>query len=68
MIYECVFHNGKFLTAKPKGWVWGEAERVAPFSIHETPDLTPGDVEFMVEVEGVAIEASRIAKNLVREE
>lgn len=39
MRYDCIFHNGRFLLAKPHGWEWGSAEREAPFRIRVTRDL-----------------------------
>jgi hypothetical protein len=66
MIYECLFLRGAFLIAKPLGWMWSPAERAEPFEIRLTEDLTPGEVEFVVDTGGTPVDASRIDATLVR--
>lgn len=66
MVYECLFKDGVFLVAKPKGWAWSEKERSAHFEMRETEDLTPGEAEFVVDVGGTPIDASRIDSALIR--
>lgn len=65
MIYECLFYNDDFVIAKPKPWPWTPAEREAPFSLHDSPEMHKADEDYQVEVNGQMLLASQIDRDLV---
>lgn len=65
LIYDCLFHNGVFLIAKPFGWAWSHNERQAPFETHVTGELESAESDYKVEINGVTIMASEIDPCLV---
>jgi len=40
--FDCIFYNGVFLTAKPSGWQWSQAERSFPFAIVKDFEVLEG--------------------------
>lgn len=65
MTYDCLFFNNKFVIAKPTGWQWGTAEKVAPFTCFKTEELSHSDTDYSVIVNGQEIMASKIDSRLV---
>ncbi len=67
MRYECVFHKGTFVNARPEGFAWGISERQPPFEIHKTDDLEPAMADYDVNAGPYVVKASQVDFALVAE-
>jgi hypothetical protein len=67
MNYDCLSYNGKFIIAKPHGWQWSAREREAPFSLCTVGPLLYSPADYLADVAGEDVLASRINPSLIVE-